>query len=67
MLKNVLQEIKKDINCHKSKSRSECMERVIAERLTRSTESYYSDIAKVCEYLLYKNQLRVMRNVTKEI
>ena len=54
-----------DLHKH-HKSKSEVMQECINKRLNDSIKSYYDELAKSCEFLQKKNELKVMKKMIKD-
>lgn len=63
MFKQNLISIKKEI-CN-MKSRNDCLEKCINERLNNSINNYKMEIDRICDYLLSRNSFKVLRNLSK--
>ena len=60
MLNNMLKDIEKYKRCKK-----DLMEYYIQERLSKSLETYYKQLSYSLEYLISKDNLKVLKNSNK--
>lgn len=66
MLNEVIQQMKVDLAAHK-RDRKELLETYVQKRLDDSLASYYEEIQKSLTNLLYKDSLKSMKKVLKNI
>ena len=66
MLNEVIQQIKVDLAAHK-RDKKELLEIYVQKRLDDSLASYYEEIQRSLTNLLYKDSLKSMRKVLKNI
>lgn len=61
-LSNILFELDKY-----KRDKNDLIKYYISQRLTKSLHSYYSDITKSFDYIKYKDELRIAKNLNKDI
>lgn len=66
MLNEVLSQMKLDLNAHK-RDKKQLLEYYVQKRLDDSLKSYYEEIQKSLSNLLYKDSLKSMKKVLKDI
>ncbi len=66
MLNEIIQQMKVDLSAHK-RDKKELLETYVQNRLDDSLASYYEEIQKSLTNLLYKDSLKSMKKVLKNI
>lgn len=64
MMQNILNDMLKDLSKHK-RDKKDLLEMYINDRLSKSLETYYSELSNSLAYLVKKNELRVLKNMAK--
>lgn len=64
MFKKVLDDILVEIESKRSKD--DCLEECIKNKLDRSTEQYISNLDKNISYILSRSNYKVLKNVSKQ-
>ena len=64
MMQNILNNMLKDLSKYK-RNKKDLLEMYINDRLSKSLETYYSELSNSLAYLVKKNELRVLKNMTK--
>lgn len=62
---NNLRCILEDLNEHK-RDRSEIMEKSVSEKLTASVQLYYQELTESLNYLMRRNEIRVLKKLNKD-
>ena len=63
-MQNILNNMLKDLSKYK-RNKKDLLEMYINDRLSKSLETYYSELSNSLAYLVKKNELRVLKNMTK--
>ena len=66
MLNEVLSQMKLDLDAHK-RDKKQLLEYYVQKRLDDSLKSYYEEIQKSLSNLIYKDSLKSMKKVLKDI
>lgn len=64
MMQNILNNMLKDLSKYR-RNKKDLLEMYINDRLSKSLETYYSELSSSLAYLVKKNELRVLKNMTK--
>ena len=64
MMKNILNNMLKDLSRYR-RNKKDLLEMYINDRLSKSLETYYSELSNSLAYLVKKNELRVLKNMAK--
>ena len=64
MMQNILNNMLKDLSKYK-RNKKDLLEMYINDRLSKSLETYYSELSNSLAYLVKKNELRVLKNMDK--
>ena len=64
MMQNILNNMLKDLSKYK-RDKKDLLEMYINDRLSKSLETYYSELSNSLAYLVKKNELRVLKNMDK--
>lgn len=64
MMQNILNNMLKDLSRYR-RNKKDLLEMYINDRLSKSLETYYSELSNSLAYLVKKNELRVLKNMTK--
>ena len=64
MMQNILNNMLKDLSKYK-RDKKDLLEMYINDRLSKSLETYYSELSNSLAYLVKKNELRVLKNMAK--
>lgn len=63
-MQNILNSMLKDLSKYK-RDKKDLLEMYINDRLSKSLETYYSELSNSLAYLVKKNELRVLKNMDK--
>lgn len=63
-MQNILNNMLKDLSKYR-RNKKDLLEMYINDRLSKSLETYYSELSSSLAYLVKKNELRVLKNMTK--
>lgn len=63
-MQNILNNMLKDLSKYK-RDKKDLLEMYINDRLSKSLETYYSELSNSLAYLVKKNELRVLKNMAK--
>lgn len=63
-MQNILNNMLKDLSKYK-RDKKDLLEMYINDRLSKSLETYYSELSNSLAYLVKKNELRVLKNMDK--
>lgn len=63
-MQNILNNMLKDLSKYR-RNKKDLLEMYINDRLSKSLETYYSELSNSLAYLVKKNELRVLKNMTK--
>lgn len=63
-MQNILNNMLKDLSRYR-RNKKDLLEMYINDRLSKSLETYYSELSNSLAYLVKKNELRVLKNMTK--
>ena len=63
-MQNILNNMLKDLSKYK-RDKKDLLEMYINDRLSKSLETYYSELSNSLTYLVKKNELRVLKNMDK--
>ena len=63
-MQNILNSMLKDLSKYR-RNKKDLLEMYINDRLSKSLETYYSELSNSLAYLVKKNELRVLKNMTK--
>ena len=63
-MQNILNNMLKDLSKYK-RNKKDLLEMYINDRLSKSLETYYAELSNSLACLVKKNELRVLKNMTK--
>ena len=63
-MQNILNNMLKDLSRYR-RNKKDLLEMYINDRLSKSLETYYSELSNSLAYLVKKNELRVLKNMAK--